>query len=369
MMRLLVATFEMTGPVVSAAAVGRAGAASYDGSAFKVIGSGADIWGTTDAFRFVYQPLTGDGSIVARVTSVEAVDAWTKAGVMIRESLAANAKHASMFVSPAKGLAFQRRTATGGTSTHTGVAGAAPVWIRLTRRGDNLSAAWSSDGNVWSTVGSDTIAMTATVYVGLAVTSHNAAQAARATLDHLTIIGDAWFDQDIGSVALPGAATASDSAATVTGAGADIWGTEDGFHFLYRTVSGDGAIVARVTGLTNTHAWAKAGVMIRDGTGKSVAHASMFVSSGKGLAFQRRPTPSGLSVSKAGSLSTAPMWVRIVRRGSTFTAYQSSNGTTWTLVGSETIAMSADALWGLAVSSHTTTRAATATFEQVSIRR
>jgi parallel beta-helix repeat protein len=168
-------------------AVGRAGSVSYDGSAFKVIGSGADIWGTTDALRFVYQPLTGDGSVVARVASVQAVDVWTKAGVMIRESLAATARHASKFVSPGRGLAFQRRTSTGGTSTHTGTSGTAPVWVRIARAGSTFTAAWSSDGVTWQTLGSDTIGMNATVYVGLAVTSHNNTASALATFDHVAV--------------------------------------------------------------------------------------------------------------------------------------------------------------------------------------
>jgi regulation of enolase protein 1 (concanavalin A-like superfamily) len=240
----------------------------------------------------------------------------------------------------------------------------------MTRSGSTFTAAWSADGKSWTALASDTIPMTATVYVGLAVTSHNASIAARATLDNVTVaapLSNAWSDQDVGNVVLAGAATISGAGAAVKGAGADIWGTEDAFHFLYRKMSGDGEIVARVTAVTNTHAWAKAGVMIRDGTGKSAAHASMFVSYGKGLAFQRRQTASGLSLSTAGSLSAAPMWVRIVRRGSTFTAYASANGTSWTLVGSDTIAIAADALWGLAVTSHNTAALCTATFDNVTI--
>src|SRR4051812_42983238 len=68
-------------------AVGSAtGSASGSGQSFTVTGAGADIWGTADAFRFVYTPLTGDGTIVARVTGVQHVADWTKAGVMMRES-------------------------------------------------------------------------------------------------------------------------------------------------------------------------------------------------------------------------------------------------------------------------------------------
>jgi regulation of enolase protein 1 (concanavalin A-like superfamily) len=130
-------------------------------------------------------------------------------------------------------------------------------------------------------------------------------------------------------------------------------------------MSGDGQVVARITGVQRTHDWAKAGVMIRETLAAGSKQASMFVSAARGVAFQRRPTTSGTSVSTAGSLSSAPTWVKLTRAGSTFAAYESSDGATWTFVGSETIAMAADVFVGLAVTSHTTTALATATFDGV----
>jgi hypothetical protein len=108
-------------------AVGTPGTASGDTSAFSVDGAGADVWGTADAFRFVYTTLSGNGSITTRVTSEEYVNDWTKAGVMIRETLTPGSRHAFMLVSPGKGLAFQRRVNTNGTSLSTaGGAGKSP---------------------------------------------------------------------------------------------------------------------------------------------------------------------------------------------------------------------------------------------------
>ena len=154
-------------------AVGAAGSATYAAGRFAMAASGSDIWNASDEFRFAYRTLTGDGEVIARVEGLQGVDPWSKAGVMIRESLAANARHASMFVSAGKGLAFQRRTATGGTSSHTsGGTGIAPNWVRLTRIGSDFTASWSADGMNWVRVGSVTIPMASTVYVGLAVVSH-----------------------------------------------------------------------------------------------------------------------------------------------------------------------------------------------------
>jgi endonuclease/exonuclease/phosphatase family metal-dependent hydrolase len=153
--------------------VGAAGVASGSTTSLSVDGAGADVWGYADAFRFVYTKLTGDGSVVTRVASLEYVNAWTKAGVMMRESLSANSRHASMFVSPGKGLAFQRRATTGGASTHTsGGSGAAPSYVKLTRVGTTFTAYKSADGKTWTKVGSQSLTLPATIYVGTVVSSH-----------------------------------------------------------------------------------------------------------------------------------------------------------------------------------------------------
>jgi regulation of enolase protein 1 (concanavalin A-like superfamily) len=163
-------------------AVGAPGSASWDGSTFTVAGAGADIWNTADAFRFVYTTLTGDGTIVANVTGEQFVANWTKAGVMMRETLDPGSRQALMLVSPGKGLAFQRRVDTNGLSTSTsGGAGTAPRFVRLTRTGTTITAATSTDGATWTTVGSDTVAMASSIQVGLAVSSHVAGTTATAT--------------------------------------------------------------------------------------------------------------------------------------------------------------------------------------------
>jgi hypothetical protein len=169
-------------------AVGAAGNASYSGGTFTEAGAGADIWNTADAFRFVYTTLSGDGSIVAEVASEQYVASWTKAGVMMRETLDPSSRHALMLVSPGKGLAFQRRVDTAGVSTSTpGGAGAAPYFVKLTRAGNTIAASVSADGSNWTLVGSDTIAMASTIYVGLAVSSHVAGTLATATFAGTTV--------------------------------------------------------------------------------------------------------------------------------------------------------------------------------------
>jgi hypothetical protein len=355
-------------------AVGTTGSSSYAAGSFTVRGAGADVWGTADALQYAYQPLNGDGEIIARVASVQNIDAWVKAGVMIRQSAAPDSAHAFMIVSAGRGLAFQRRRTSGGLTTHTsGGAGTAPAWVRLSRRGSTITAARSSDGVTWTTVGSDTVAMTGTVLIGLGVGGHTTTRTAAAVFEQVRVISgsallpDGWSSRDVGVVGVAGSSSTGGGGFTVRGAGHDIWGATDAFHVAYRTLNGDGSIVARVASIAGTEAWTKTGVMMRGGADHGSAHAAMLVSVSKGLAFQRRTANGGVSSHTSGGSGTAPRWVRLVRVGNVVTASVSTNGTTWTTVGQDTIALPSSVLVGLVVSSHDPARLATATFDNVRI--
>jgi regulation of enolase protein 1 (concanavalin A-like superfamily) len=166
---------------------------------------GADIWGTADQFRYVYKQLSGNGSIVARVDSVAQSDGWAKAGVMIRETLAAGSAHAMVVVTPSNGVSFQRRVGTDVASANTDAAGlAAPYWVKLTRTGNTFTAQRSEDGSTWVDITPAApveIPMAADVYIGLAVTSHNANIATAAQLSNISTTGNVtgqWSDEGIG---------------------------------------------------------------------------------------------------------------------------------------------------------------------------
>jgi regulation of enolase protein 1 (concanavalin A-like superfamily) len=206
------------------------------------------------------------------------------------------------------------------------------------------------------------------VLAGLALTSHDTAAVATAVFSNVALTTPPrWSNADIGLVPTPGALTVTATQMRVSGAGADIWDTADAFHYAWRPLSGDGEIVARVASVQYTDRWAKAGVMIRAGTDAGAAHAFMLVSPGKGYAFQRRVSRGGISTHTSGGSGTAPQWVKLRRQGDTITAYRSADGGTWTLVGSDQIAMGTDVLVGLAVSSHTSA-SCLAVFEYVTIR-
>jgi endonuclease/exonuclease/phosphatase family metal-dependent hydrolase len=176
-----------------------------------------------------------------------------------------------------------------------------------------------------------------------------------------------WSSRDIGSVVIAGGADRAGSTLTVHGSGADIWGSEDAFHFVYRTLTGDGEIVVQVSSLENVDRWTKAGVMMRETLSAGSRQALMLVTPGKGLAFQRRRTAWQDSVHTAGGDGTDPYYVRLKRTGKTFTAYRSLDGSTWTLVGSEKISMATTIYVGLAVTAHEASSLATATFDDLSV--
>ncbi|SNB47975.1 Ig-like domain-containing protein [Geobacter sp. DSM 9736] len=170
--------------------VGMPGSAAFAGGTYTIKGSGADIWETADEFRYVYQTLTGDGQITARVASLQnTTHEYAKAGVMIRETLAADSANAMMEIKPGYSTAiFQRRLAAGAPSIYTsGPYVEAPHWVRLVRSGNSISGYASADGVNWVLVGSDTLAMASTVYIGLAVTSHDDAALSTALFDHVSL--------------------------------------------------------------------------------------------------------------------------------------------------------------------------------------
>ena len=168
--------------------MGLAGSAGYANGTYTLKGSGADIWGATDAFNFAYQPLNGNGTIVARVASLTDTSGWAKAGVMIRENLDANARHAMVVVTPNNGVAFQYRAATGDDTSHlSGQAVPAPYWVKLARVGTLFTAYQSADGKTWTQIGSATISMATSVYVGLAVGSVNDTALNTASLDNVSL--------------------------------------------------------------------------------------------------------------------------------------------------------------------------------------
>ena len=178
---------------------------------YTMTGGGTDIWGTADEFHYAFKMLTGPGSIVAQVLSVDDTDPWAKAGVMIRDTLDAGSKFAAVYITPGNGCRYQARSdtdisATSDTSVATAeqIAITAPYWVKLERDvAGNFRGYYSDNGSSWRTMSwnPQSISMSSNVYVGLAVTSHNAALTCQVVFSNVTITGTVsqqWASQDIG---------------------------------------------------------------------------------------------------------------------------------------------------------------------------
>ena len=174
-----------------------------------------------------------------------------------------------------------------------------------------------------------------------------------------------WNCQDIGGPGACGGSYCSSGTFSVCGSGSDIWGSCDTFQYACQPASGDCCIVARVTSVQGTDPWAKAGVMIRESLNSNATHCSAFITPGNGVAEQYRSSTGGSSVNVNNTGYSAPYWVKAVRSGNTFSTYCSSNGSSWTLVGSQTITMGANVYIGLAVTSHNDGTVCAATFDNV----
>jgi len=170
----------------------------------SLTGSGADIWGNSDQFTYAFKTLTGDGTMVARVTNIgPGTNTWAKGGVMIRDSINGNSMQAMMAMTAntdgtaGNGASFQYRATTGGASANADsiTVVAAPYWVKIERSGVTLSGYTSNDGKLWSSVGSMLIEMTDPVCIGLAVTSHVATEQRTYQFDSISTTGSvsgAW---------------------------------------------------------------------------------------------------------------------------------------------------------------------------------
>lgn len=174
-----------------------------------------------------------------------------------------------------------------------------------------------------------------------------------------------WQSQDVGVVGVTGSAGFTNGTFTINGSGADIWGTADGFNYLFQSASGDCDIRTRVVNVADTSSGAKAGVMIRESLSENAAHASTVITPGKGAWFERR-AGTGATTSRT-SLPTikAPYWVRVQRSGDNFTSWISRDGVSWLIVGSAKIPMGTNVYIGLGVTSQNDGTLNTSSFDNV----
>lgn len=207
-----------------------------------------------------------------------------------------------------------------------------------------------------------------------------------------------WQSADVGSPLMAGTAdySASNKTFYIDGAGADIAGPNDQFHYVYQTLNGDGTIVARMRYQTNSSPWAKAGVMIKQSTTAGSSYVDALVTPdvspntpntngvgctpdgcgsplppinptfGNGVRMQYNFTGSKTATNLTG-YNSPNKWLKLQRVGNSFTSWESTDGNTWTQIGSTSVTMSGSATIGLFVTSHNIGQYSSAAFDNVQV--
>ena len=174
-------------------AVGATGGAVYgNGSGtLTLLASGTGLGNTADAFHYVCQPVGTNTSIIAQVSEEQGANGGAaKAGVMIRDSLTPGAANAFVGVMPGNGLVWQYRASDGAACSSNLVTGlSASYWVKLTQSGSTFTGYYSVDGVSWTQLGSTTITMGATNYLGLAYGNNNGSSPGTVTFANVSGTG------------------------------------------------------------------------------------------------------------------------------------------------------------------------------------
>jgi galactose oxidase len=363
-----------------------AGQDSYSGGTWTESAGGYDLWGTGDYFRLVSQPLAADGIVTAHVTAQQNTSAWAKAGPLIRATSDPGSAYYGAFVTPTSGVAVQWRTAKGAATSQVVTGGTVPAYLRVARYTTTgtspqtlFTAYTSADGVNYIPVPGSTVALAITgpALGGFGLTSHNQGVSGAVTFDSLAVTGGeyppvltcptGWTCGDIGGPTPAGSQSLTGGSWAILGGGNDIWGTADSFHFVSQTLAADGSMTARAVSLSSPSTWEKAGPMMRATTDPGSPYYGVFDTTGNGVAVQWR-TAQGGTTSQIVIAATTPVYLQIIRKGTTFTAATSSDGVTWTTVPGSAVTLanlSGPLLRGLAITSHSSGNPATATFDTV----
>jgi hypothetical protein len=168
-----------------------------------------------------------------------------------------------------------------------------------------------------------------------------------------------YTDADIGSPGVTGSAVVGTGTIQVSGGGSDIWNASDQFNYDYQTNTTDVTIIAHVDSMTNTDVWAKTGLMFRNSATAGAAFVGVYQNPSTAVELQWRDTDNNQAnynsqLSPTGSAN----WLKLVKSGTTFTAYYATtvgtpSAANWVLIGTHTTTFTHSTyLGGMAVTAH-----------------
>ncbi|MEI7832846.1 MAG: hypothetical protein WCJ56_06600 [bacterium] len=346
---------------------GVAGSADYAAPKMTVKSSGKDVWDASDQFRFVYQPLNGDGTIIARIVSQDGYNAWCKVGLMIRETLDADSANVFNCLTTRNGVTLQQRPTSKAPTTRAGAdIGTAPYYLKLTRTGDVFTGYSSVDGVKWAQIGDPiTVKMAARAYIGLAVTNPYGDTLNTAVFDTISVTSSGATTtttvdtnkkvspddfQYLSREFMPNGTIA------LRFKGEKATQTPDEVNaFIFQPITGDGTIVVRVVRQGGVNDLDRSGVMIRETLETDAANIFACITGKNGVSLQQRTKKGGATSTFNVKSVSAPVWLKLERKGDTITAYSSPDNKTWTKIGDpSTIKMATNIYIGIAVTSKET---------------
>jgi len=369
-----------------------AGSAVASSNTITVSGGGVDIWDNSDQFNYDYAPLTGSTqTLVVHVDSVVGASVWAKGGLMFRNSTTPTSPFVDLVDVPGKQVTMMWRDTEGGSANWVGQLygdTVTPKWIMLTKSGNTFSAYYATTTGTptpgsWNLIATHSTTFANTTYLGGLMDCGNSnGVLGTAVYDSYSINGvslyvpvppaaSTYTDTDIGNPPYAGSAAVNNGSVTVSGSGGDIWNNSDQFNYYYQPNTKDVTLTVHVDSVQNTSAWAKAGLMFRNSTTATSPYVDLIAVPGKQVAFMWRDTEGG-SANWIGQLygdGTSLKWLKLVKSGTTFTAYYATTTSTpgtsdWVEIGTHTTTFpSATYLGGLAITSDNSSTLCSATFD------
>merc|ERR1712137_286196 len=333
---------------------------------YSVTASGSGFGSSSDSGSVVCHPFDFDGSISARVVTVDNTTSDAVGGVMVRESLSLGSTFAFTGINPTTGAVIQSRTSANGASSGSVVdAGvSSPYWVRVVRSGNAFSQFISTDSATWTQVGTQTITMNTIAEACLASTSGSMEENTLALYDGVSVLPAPWRASDVGNP-LTGFSRVEGSQYVLTASGSGIGGTSDSGHFMCQQWTGDGTITARVVSINAGDTY-KAGVMFRETMTDDSPFSYMYVPS-SGYAYNQWRSTTASTASATRTNGRAPYWVRLVREGDQYTSYKSADGVTWNQVRVLTLSLGESPFVCLATTAGSASVKAESVFDNVSV--
>lgn len=172
-----------------------------------------------------------------------------------------------------------------------------------------------------------------------------------------------WLSVDIGNCGIPGSFTCLNKSFILEASGRDIWRDQDGLHYAYQYIRGDCEMLAKIESIEGNHEWAKAAIMVRETLSGGSKTSMILMANRRGVRSQHRVETNGdMFGSNPHSELKAPYWLKLVRKGDTFSYFMSDNGVNWKKIDTQENPMSKNVYIGFGFTGHDNSELAKAVF-------